>query len=868
MQRPALRALLFGTTLFLAFSVLAMLSMRPISAVGSDTTITICTEANFDAALQAAQANGGGGTITFDCPAPTLLGLSSQKEITAAVTIQSSGALTLTGNASIRHFNVNGASAALTLTNLSLVNGASSGGGAVLVNNGGFTATDVTFRDNNSTLNGGAINATNARIHLVRTTFTRNIGKSSGAMMAVQSSVIIQESHFIENSATTDDGGAIQLISTDGFRIESSEFISNTSGNQGGGLVILSATSGTMENLHFEGNRAPVGAGLFLFGGQAQGSGVVFFNNHANASGGGISSTQFDLALTTSALLSNTASGGGGISVNSGSVVLTETTLIANSAEQLGGALWVHFGSLRLVDGGISGSYAQYGGAARVEAGGELQIERSTVSGNSADIGGAFFVGDDGHIVLTNTTVSGNTAFNKQGHALAIDTSVATSSFKATHTTFADNGAALSNDSWALWTTGTPQVDLVSSVLANGLSANCLVTGAPVFASVVATDNSCGATGVTVVADAKLGPLANNGGHTPTHLPAPDSPVVDIAPCLATVPTDQRGVTRGAPPALCESGAVERAAGEEEPSALNFAPAQLLAGTQAVGANLGVLSTVDIDPADRFTYTVLSSSAPLGVTAGANVLTGTLQVASAPLPRGVYTLTAQSIDRAGNAITGTFQITVNNAAPSAPLLATLPLSGTQPTETVVGTLSATDADGDALTFSASGSQFVVNGTELRVGNTPLHKGTHAVAINVMDGHGGTNQATFQVVVENAPPSALHFSPTAPFFHNEAPKGTVVATLSTTDADASDATTFAVVAQTGPNGAEVTGTALFAVANGNQLVVAAENGLIVGDYSATVRATDGSGASIEGTVQVTVALRTYYFLVPVESDPQQ
>jgi len=64
--------------------------------------------------------------------------------------------------------------------------------------------------------------------------------------------------------------------------------------------------------------------------------------------------------------------------------------------------------------------------------------------------------------------------------------------------------------------------------------------------------------------DPLLGPLADNGGPTKTHLPAANSPVLDRVPsqeCTAldgkVLSTDQRGVRRPQGTA-CDIGAVER----------------------------------------------------------------------------------------------------------------------------------------------------------------------------------------------------------------------------------------------------------------------------------------------------------------------
>ncbi|MDZ7732898.1 MAG: choice-of-anchor Q domain-containing protein [Acidimicrobiia bacterium] len=60
-----------------------------------------------------------------------------------------------------------------------------------------------------------------------------------------------------------------------------------------------------------------------------------------------------------------------------------------------------------------------------------------------------------------------------------------------------------------------------------------------------------------------LGPLADNGGGTETHLPGASSPLVDAIPdgttglCDGTYALDQRGVSRPTG-AGCDTGSVER----------------------------------------------------------------------------------------------------------------------------------------------------------------------------------------------------------------------------------------------------------------------------------------------------------------------
>jgi hypothetical protein len=56
---------------------------------------------------------------------------------------------------------------------------------------------------------------------------------------------------------------------------------------------------------------------------------------------------------------------------------------------------------------------------------------------------------------------------------------------------------------------------------------------------------------------AVLGPLADNGGQTLTHLPLPGSPAINGGQCVGGVTVDQRGAQRPTGVTACDMDAVE-----------------------------------------------------------------------------------------------------------------------------------------------------------------------------------------------------------------------------------------------------------------------------------------------------------------------
>lgn len=218
--------------------------------------------------------------------------------------------------------------------------------------------------------------------------------------------------------------------------------------------------------------------------------------------------------------------GGGGI-VNDGDLTATDVALVGNVTGSLGGGFWNSAGTARLERVTVSGNTSA-AAAAGIQNDGDLTLVNVTVSGNTAVTDGGGL--DNGNAAtLENVTIAANTA-NRGGGIFAPGDTTFTNTIVATDT----GGACVS---FGIVTTLGSNLDD---------DASCMFTAAGDLSGVPAA----------------LGPLADNGGPTQTHLPLPGSPAIDAGTSCPPPATDQRGMPRpldgnGDGSAVCDIGAVE-----------------------------------------------------------------------------------------------------------------------------------------------------------------------------------------------------------------------------------------------------------------------------------------------------------------------
>lgn len=228
----------------------------------------------------------------------------------------------------------------------------------------------------------------------------------------------------------------------------------------------------------------------------------------------------------------------------------------ALAAGGLGGGIEADTAGVTLVGSRVTGNAGGIGGGVGAI---RVTLVDSTVDDNEATtVGGGIWA--DQVADLTNSTVTGNRAGNGGGGITVTNTSVV-----MLYATVAGNTAPSGAN--VQLQAGSDDLTSFASVIGEPIGGtDCAIDPGAATTSQgynVETDGSCGfgaAPGdVTGGFAVDLGPLAANGGPTPTRVPEPGSFLLDLVECDAApepVVADQRGIARPQGQA-CDVGAVE-----------------------------------------------------------------------------------------------------------------------------------------------------------------------------------------------------------------------------------------------------------------------------------------------------------------------
>lgn len=440
---------------------------------------------------------------------------------------------------------------------------------------------------------GGAFtNYTGARATLISSQLISNTSTPYGGAIGNFSVLTITGSTISDNRSK--NGGGIYAHGTSQLAIVDSAIISNsaTGGSYGGG--ILNYGTLTLTNANLNRNLADTAFTLGIEGGGALAnlpSGRVtidrssFSDNATNGAGGGIGS-RGTLAIASSSIARNRADYGGGVasqiydlddpasmtisntlfaenaatSITSGAgggvyayawaTGMTSTRFISNTAPTRGGGFARDGGMARLFDVTFDGNRTDGsgGGVSIRGSNSQMTVDRSLFVRNQAGLSGGGMSSSSPGTWLTNTTFSANSAA-VDGGGFADLSQGSGQPMRLVHVSFvgnsADAGGALYRLSAAnsLYMTST----LISRTVGN-TGGNCAGVAPTRIANSISSDLTCNFYGPSDGGnnlepyDPLIGPLAWNGGATPSHMPLIGGPAIDWAPSGPS--RDQRGAPR------------------------------------------------------------------------------------------------------------------------------------------------------------------------------------------------------------------------------------------------------------------------------------------------------------------------------------
>ncbi|MGH3054507.1 MAG: choice-of-anchor Q domain-containing protein, partial [Gaiellaceae bacterium] len=378
-----------------------------------------------------------------------------------------------------------------------------------------------------------------ARLELDNIVIEKGLSKGGdGGAIYNLDTVSISNSTFRNNATTSAfSGGAI--FSSSHLAMNNTVF-SNNEGGSGGAIYVQSSINQTnifttTFDHNFTTNTDTTGFGgalLVTDGATATVTSSTFSDNQAHTGGAIDARSGSHLFIDRTSIDRNSTthdrggSDGGGIDIDVSTAMLTNVTISGNSGSQ-GGAITTFAGEVTLSNVTLSDNSAIYGAGYNTFLGTHT-FTNVTLSGNSAESGSGIY-NSRGTMTLTNVTLAGNSGSNGRVGGI-----VNVGGGPAPH-------LKMKNVAFALGTTGR----------------NCEFETAPDSSEFnLSDDNTCNFGAGRDNVNLLLGPLADNGGFTKTHLPGPGSAAIGNGTNAGCPSTDQRGVPR--PQGLfCEVGSVE-----------------------------------------------------------------------------------------------------------------------------------------------------------------------------------------------------------------------------------------------------------------------------------------------------------------------
>ncbi|WP_013320730.1 beta strand repeat-containing protein [Gloeothece verrucosa] len=552
--------------------------------------------------------------------------------------------------------------------------------------------------------------------------FQKNVTILSGEIGNIVNTTADNSYHVVTGTGVTN------TAILDGFTITAGN--ANGSGDNANGAGLWSSSgSPTLKNLIFDNNNAVGnGGGLYNGGGSSPIVFNVTFSNNKAANGGGAFNESSTSSFTKVTFSNNSATNyGAGIYNNSSAIILNEGTFSQNTSTNYGGAIYNTSSNAIITNTSFSENKSNYGGAIFNLSSSPTLINTSFILNKAGDEGGAIY-NNGSNAQITNSVFSRNDAKGNGGgiYNYNSDPTVVNTTFSLNT---ASSGSGLYNTGYysggyyyqsnvtatnsIFWgnedsnKTGTQIVNVASygtatvtySIVQNGYTGTGNKNADPKFVNPGADDLRLSS-----------GSPAIDGGY-PGALPADSQDLDKDGDKTESIPIDLKGVPRliGA---SVDIGAYENTQNTNQPPVLNDAtftisknsPLNTVVGTVTASdpdsTNLTYSITAgnpDLDKDNKFAFAI-DNSGKITVTDPDDFGTNTKIDLTLNVSDGQLSDTAKA----------TINITPANVAPVANDV-TFTLAEKTAVNTLVGTVIASDSDGDALTYSITGGNLDVDG---------------------------------------------------------------------------------------------------------------------------------------------------------------
>ncbi|TRT79266.1 MAG: cadherin [Microcystis aeruginosa Ma_AC_P_19900807_S299] len=686
---------------------------------------------------------------------------------------------------------------------------------------GGFAGTETSFSQRNvstnvTTLSGdiGTVNNTADNVYHVVTS-------NSPANTAVLDGFTISGGNA-NGSTNQNIGGGIYIPDSNPI-LRNLIVENNNATSSGGGLYNTSSANYLLTNSTFRNNTSASGGAIYNVGSSPTLTDVTFTNNTATSQGGAIFNDGGTPTLNNTTFGNNTSISGGAI-YNTGSPIYNTATFTSNIASSRGGAIYNGAGISTLNNVTFAQNRATDNGGAIYNTNSTSIITQGSFQQNRAANGGAISNENrSDNLSLTNVSFTLNVAEGSSGSGGAIY-NVNSLSLQATNATFSRNNATASGG--AIYQYNSVQTFYTTTITNSTFSGNAASSGSALF-----SQHQIGFSG-GITSNVRNSIIWNNGG-------------------TATAIVNSGNASVGVTNSIVQGGYTGTGNLNLDPLFVDDINHDLRLQSGSPAINAGSNASLPPDTRDLDGDSNITEAIPLDIVRN---------------PR----INGTNVDM------GAFEFVQN----SAPVLndTTLTVPENSPLNTLVGTVTATDADNNPLTYSITAGNpnldndgiaaFTINNSgQIRVAdpddinfevnpNNPL-------TVTVSDGSlTDTAVITVNLTDVNETPNSPPVANDATFsLVKTSPVNTTVGTVTATDPD-NNPLTYSITA--GNLDSDADNIKAFSINNSGVITVADPDDISsqTNPFNLTVTVSDGN---LNDTAAITVNLTNPVNRPPVVND---